>query len=50
MGYLHLEFDSLMIHYKFVNASHSFPPGILRCDFKDIGNLVTVVGKGMPSL
>lgn len=38
-----LEFDNLRVHHKFVNAGHSFPPGILYCDFKDIGNLANMV-------
>lgn len=37
--------DDLMGHYKFINAGHTCPPGIMYCDFKDIGNLVNVVAK-----
>lgn len=44
-GCQQLEFDNLMVHYKFINAGHSCPPGIMSCDFKDIGNLVNMVAK-----
>jgi len=44
-GCQQLEFDDLMVLYRFINAGHSCPPGIMYCDFKDIGNLVTMVAK-----
>lgn len=44
-GCQQLEFDALMVLYKFVNAGHTCPPGIMYCDFQDIGNLVNMVAK-----
>lgn len=44
-GCQQLELDNLMARYKFINASHSWPSGIMYCDFKDIGKLVNIVAK-----
>lgn len=37
-GCQQLAFDNIQIY----KCGHSFPPGILFCDFKDIGYLVNV--------
>lgn len=44
-GCQQLELDNSMVHYKFINAGHTCPSGIMYCDFKDIGNLVNIVAK-----
>lgn len=44
-GCQQLAFDNLMVHYKFINADHSFLPEVLNCDFIGTGNLVHMVAK-----